>query len=71
MFAVSRTHGDEYIYDLAFFALRDLAPYTELTFDYNPSMERVDAPDPNAVPCLCGEKNCRGQLWANERKKTR
>ncbi|KAL5041635.1 hypothetical protein BDW71DRAFT_163463 [Aspergillus fruticulosus] len=71
MFAVSRTHGDEYLYDLAFFALREIKPGTELTFDYNPGMERVDKPDPNAVPCLCGEPNCRGQLWANERKKAR
>ncbi|KAL4905980.1 hypothetical protein BDW74DRAFT_184934 [Aspergillus multicolor] len=71
MFAVSRTHGDDYLYDLAFFALREIKPGTELTFDYNPKMERVDKPDPNAVPCLCGEPNCRGQLWANERKKAR
>ncbi|KAL4816429.1 hypothetical protein BDW67DRAFT_191025 [Aspergillus spinulosporus] len=71
MFPVSRTHGDDYLYDLAFFALREIKPGTELTFDYNPGMERVDKPDPNAVPCLCGEPNCRGQLWANERKKAR
>ncbi|KAL6239914.1 hypothetical protein BDW75DRAFT_197699 [Aspergillus navahoensis] len=71
MFAVSRTHGDDYLYDLAFFALREIKPGTELTFDYNPGMESVDKPDPNAVPCLCGEPNCRGQLWANERKKAR
>ncbi|KAL5002709.1 hypothetical protein BDV10DRAFT_106093 [Aspergillus recurvatus] len=71
MFAVSRTHGDDYLYDLAFFALREIKPGTELTFDYNPGMERVGKPDPNAVPCLCGEPNCRGQLWANERKKAR
>ncbi|KAL4947461.1 hypothetical protein BDW69DRAFT_190180 [Aspergillus filifer] len=71
MFAVSRTHGDEYLYDLAFFALRDIKPGEELTFDYNPHMERVEKLDPDAVPCLCGEANCRGQLWANERKKTR
>ncbi|KAL4766251.1 histone-lysine N-methyltransferase Clr4 [Aspergillus foveolatus] len=71
MFPVSRTHGDDYLYDLAFFALREIKPGTELTFDYNPGMERVDKLDPNAVPCLCGESNCRGQLWANERKKAR
>ncbi|KAL4755041.1 hypothetical protein BDW72DRAFT_200396 [Aspergillus terricola var. indicus] len=41
MFAVSRTHGDDYLYDLAFFALRDIKPGTELTFDYNPGMERL------------------------------
>ncbi|KAI9373067.1 hypothetical protein BJX61DRAFT_404513 [Aspergillus egyptiacus] len=71
MFAVSRTHGDEYLYDLAFFALKDIPPNTELTFDYNPHMEKVKKLDPSAVPCLCGEPTCRGQLWANERKKTK
>ncbi|KAL4786054.1 hypothetical protein BJX76DRAFT_140425 [Aspergillus varians] len=71
LFAVSRTHGDNYLYDLAFFALRDIKPYTELTFDYNPHMEKVDKPEPSALPCLCGEQNCRGQLWANERKTAR
>ncbi|KAL4937033.1 hypothetical protein BDV06DRAFT_81328 [Aspergillus oleicola] len=71
MFTVSRTHGDDYLYDLAFFALREIRPGEELTFDYNPHMERVKKLDPDAVPCLCGEGNCRGQLWANERKKTR
>ncbi|KAL5336949.1 hypothetical protein BJX70DRAFT_259533 [Aspergillus crustosus] len=71
MFAVSRTHGDDYLYDLAFFALREIKPNTELTFDYNPGFVKVDKPDPNAVPCLCGEANCRGQLWANDRKKAR
>ncbi|KAL4917646.1 hypothetical protein BDW62DRAFT_83908 [Aspergillus aurantiobrunneus] len=71
MFAVSRTHGDDYLYDLAFFALKEIEPNTELTFDYNPHMEKVDKPDPGALPCLCGEENCRGQLWANERKKAR
>ncbi|KAL4886546.1 hypothetical protein BJY04DRAFT_204781 [Aspergillus karnatakaensis] len=71
MFTVSRTHGDRYIYDLAFFALRDIASGTELTFDYNPTFKKVDKLDPNAVPCLCGEPNCRGQLWPNNRKKAR
>ncbi|KAJ0413923.1 hypothetical protein BJY00DRAFT_296077 [Aspergillus carlsbadensis] len=69
MFTVSRNHGDERLYDLAFFAVKDIKPGVELTFDYNPHMERVDKVEPGAVPCLCGEPNCRGQLWANKKKR--
>lgn len=29
---------------------------------------KSDKIDPNAVRCLCGERNCRGQLWPNQRK---
>ncbi|KAL2818272.1 hypothetical protein BJX63DRAFT_383848 [Aspergillus granulosus] len=71
MFTVSRNHGDEYLYDLAFFAVKDIQPGTEFTFDYNPHMKRVDKLEPGAVPCLCGEPNCRGQLWANKKKRRR
>ncbi|KAL2835900.1 hypothetical protein BJY01DRAFT_222830 [Aspergillus pseudoustus] len=69
MFTVSRNHGDEYLYDLAFFAVKDIQPGMEFTFDYNPHMEQVDKVEPGAVPCLCGEPNCRGQLWANKKKR--
>ncbi|RAL10503.1 histone-lysine N-methyltransferase Clr4 [Aspergillus homomorphus CBS 101889] len=71
MIPVSRNHADRDLYDLAFFAVRDIPPYTELTFDYNPGCEGVKDSkiDPNAVRCLCGEANCRGQLWPNQRKK--
>ncbi|KAJ6013465.1 hypothetical protein N7540_008056 [Penicillium herquei] len=94
-------HGDNRLYDLAFFALRDIAAGTELTFDYNPTSlapetsEKVKrkkskrkskkatadygdtsrytsnnkAQGPNIVKCLCGEKNCRGQLWLRGYKK--
>lgn len=63
-------HADEYLYHLAFFAYRDISPGTELTFDYNQG-EKNTTPqkiDPEAVPCLCGESKCRGQLWPNKRK---
>ena len=72
------------MYTLAFFALRDIPAGTELTFDYNPVSEESDDSDdsdnsskddmgrkklePEAVRCLCGEANCRGQLWPNKRK---
>lgn len=83
MFPVSRTHGDDRLYDLAFFSLRDIPQMTELTFDYNPGAEGDDNGggnggngggkkiDPSAVKCLCGEWNCRGQLWPNQRKGTK
>lgn len=77
MFPVSRHHGDERLYDLAFFALRDIPPMTELTFDYNPSWDDTrkkknkNQIDPNSVKCLCGEPNCRGQLWPTQRKRTK
>ncbi|KAJ5146585.1 uncharacterized protein N7515_001149 [Penicillium bovifimosum] len=63
-------HADEYLYNLAFFANRDIAPGTELTFDYTQGEEHTTPAevDPDAVPCLCGEANCRGQLWPNKRK---
>jgi len=62
-------HADHLIYYLAFFALRDIPIGTELTFDYNPNWDGSKKIDPNAVKCLCGEPNCRGQLWPNARKK--
>ncbi|KAJ5628090.1 hypothetical protein N7490_010318 [Penicillium lividum] len=61
-------HGDENLYHLAFFAMRDISPGTELTFDYNPFWDGTKKIDPHAVKCLCGEDNCRGQLWPNARK---
>lgn len=66
----TRDHGEERIYDLAFFAVRDIPPKTELTFDYNPGWKGSKKADPNAVRCLCGEPNCRRQLWPNSRKGT-
>lgn len=69
LFPATQNHSDTYIYDLAFFALHDIPPMTELTFDYNPNMEEDDV-DPDAVKCLCGASNCRGQLWPNNRKTT-
>ncbi|KAJ5494190.1 hypothetical protein N7463_010277 [Penicillium fimorum] len=63
-------HADEYLYNLAFFAYRDIAPGTEMTFDYNQGEEKTTPQkiDPEAVQCLCGEAKCRGQLWPNKRK---
>ncbi|KAE8149287.1 hypothetical protein BDV25DRAFT_140947 [Aspergillus avenaceus] len=68
MIPVTSRIGDGKIYDLAFFSLKDIPPLTELTFDYNPNAHKSQNVDPSAVPCLCGEDNCRGQLWPNQRK---
>ncbi|KAL1953210.1 hypothetical protein VTO42DRAFT_3394 [Malbranchea cinnamomea] len=71
MFPVSHNHADTRIFEMAFFALKDIPPYTELTFDYYPNWKQSEDPeevDPDAVKCLCGEANCRGQLWPNQRK---
>ncbi|KAJ5767211.1 uncharacterized protein N7511_004827 [Penicillium nucicola] len=78
------SHADTKVYTLAFFALRNIPAGTELTFDYNPATQDSDESDdsdyepkdhkgrrkldPAAVRCLCGESNCRGQLWPNQRK---
>ncbi|KAA8652018.1 hypothetical protein EYZ11_012094 [Aspergillus tanneri] len=62
---------DLHLYDLAFFSLKEIPPMTELTFDYNPDAERGAKIEPGAVRCLCGEENCRGQLWPNQRKGTK
>lgn len=64
----TKNHDDRLIYSLAFFAQRAIPPGTELTFDYNVGAEMPTKIDPDAVPCLCGESNCRGQLWPNQRK---
>jgi histone-lysine N-methyltransferase SUV39H len=61
--------SDQRLYYLAFFAIRDIPANTELTFDYHPKWDQEKQIDPNAVKCLCGEPNCRGQLWPNIRKK--
>lgn len=61
--------SDQRLYYLAFFAIRDIPAKTELTFDYHPNWDGSERNDPDAVKCLCGEENCRGQLWPNARKK--
>ncbi|KAI2791218.1 hypothetical protein POX_c04074 [Penicillium oxalicum] len=61
--------ADPRLYYLGFFAVRDIPAREELTFDYHPNWDGSKQIDPNAVKCLCGEPNCRGQLWPNSRKK--
>ncbi|KMP04112.1 histone H3 methyltransferase Clr4 [Coccidioides immitis RMSCC 2394] len=71
MFPVSHKHADQRIFGLAFFALTNIPAGTELTFDYHPNWNPIKDGkdiDPDAVKCLCEERNCRGQLWPSQRK---
>ncbi|KAF1981221.1 SET domain-containing protein [Aulographum hederae CBS 113979] len=73
-YTVSYNKNDARIYDLAFFAVRDIAAKEELTFDYLDKDEeeagndvvingsqRQDGDD--MFLCRCGAKNCRRTLW--------
>ncbi|KAJ1647177.1 hypothetical protein J3B02_001896 [Coemansia erecta] len=52
-------HRDPRLHRLAFFAVRDIDPDDELTFDYNPSRgSRSDS----STECRCGALNCRGYI---------
>ncbi|KAG5295146.1 histone-lysine n-methyltransferase [Histoplasma ohiense] len=70
MFPVSQYDAEQKIFDMAFFAIKDIPAGTELSFDYCPnySIESSRYSDPQDVPCLCGEPNCRRKLWPNQRK---
>lgn len=64
-YTVSYNKNDPRVYDLAFFACRDIEAGEELTFDYldKEDTEPIDDPGEGAVPCLCGAENCRRWLW--------
>lgn len=64
VYPVLKHHADTRLYDVAIFACRDITMGTELTLDYNPGwVAEMRSEDPNAAKCLCGEQQCRGQLW--------
>ncbi|KAL5393231.1 hypothetical protein DPSP01_000063 [Paraphaeosphaeria sporulosa] len=69
-YTVSYNKHDNRIYDLAFFAIRDVPAGEELTFDYLDKEEgegegegEEEEPPDGAVPCLCGAEKCRRWLW--------
>lgn len=64
-YTVSYNKDDPYIYDIAFFACRDIPAGVELTFDYLDKEEEEEMGDAgqDAVPCLCGAAKCRKWLW--------
>lgn len=64
-YTVSFNKHDPHVYDIAFFACKDIPASTELTFDYLDKEEGEETEDPGegAVPCLCGSARCRKWLW--------
>lgn len=74
-FTVMMNHADQKIYKLAYFAIKDIPAMKEITFDYSPNEEKwIPTPgeeEEGVVRCLCGERNCRGRLWASKRQTAR
>lgn len=66
-YTVSYNKHDCRVYDIAFFASRDIAPGEELLFDYLDKdvndEDDVEEPGNDAIPCLCGAAKCRKWLW--------
>ncbi|EKG19360.1 hypothetical protein MPH_03223 [Macrophomina phaseolina MS6] len=72
-YVVSYNRHDPKVYEIAFFAIRDIAPNEELTFDYldkdeeeDPAEVKPDARNEDGVKpvkCLCGARKCRKYLW--------
>ncbi|KUJ07997.1 SET domain-containing protein [Mollisia scopiformis] len=62
IFAVVKNSADQPFHSLAFFALENIAPNTELTFDYLDGITG-DGDDKEKTKCLCGAENCRGYLF--------
>lgn len=64
-YTVSYNKHDMRVYDIAFFACRDIPAGEELTFDYldKEDADEIEDPGPDAVPCLCGKPKCRKWLW--------
>ncbi|KAK9474678.1 SET domain-containing protein-containing protein [Dipodascopsis tothii] len=68
---VVRNPSTSKIYDLAFFAARDIRPLEELCFDYQVGApgprDRVDRADRERAhereKCRCGARRCRGYIW--------
>ncbi|KAF2189534.1 SET domain-containing protein [Zopfia rhizophila CBS 207.26] len=66
-YTVSYNKHDCRVYDIAFFACREIRAGEELTFDYLDKEEEDEIEEPEdkaeAVPCLCGAEKCRKWLW--------
>jgi histone-lysine N-methyltransferase SUV39H len=66
IYVVSYDKNNTYLYELAFFALRQIAAGEELTFDYCAGMAEQDVEanvDADSIPCKCGSAQCRKWLW--------
>ncbi|KAF2145693.1 uncharacterized protein K452DRAFT_295283 [Aplosporella prunicola CBS 121167] len=74
-YVVSYNRHDPKVYEIAFFATRDISAGEELTFDYldkdEEDEDEEEAPDPEErkdggikpTKCRCGAKKCRKWLW--------
>ncbi|KIW88230.1 uncharacterized protein Z519_11341 [Cladophialophora bantiana CBS 173.52] len=63
-FPVQSHRKDKRVYDLAFFAIKDIKAGVEIRIDYRPDGGADDEkPSEDLVRCQCGEENCRGILW--------
>lgn len=65
-YTVSYNKNDCRVYDIAFFACRDIPAGEELTFDYldkDDDDDEIEEPGPDSIPCLCGAAKCRKWLW--------
>ncbi|KAI9645022.1 hypothetical protein NHQ30_007061 [Ciborinia camelliae] len=60
IFARVGDYSEKNLHDLAFFALEDIRPMTELTFDY---VDGFHDGEEGSERCLCGAESCRGWLW--------
>ncbi|KAL8831050.1 MAG: hypothetical protein Q9191_001096 [Dirinaria sp. TL-2023a] len=74
IYTVSYNHNDKNMYELAFFAMRDIPALDELTFDYKDNDETFVITDAMAdemekengerpTKCLCGAQECRGYFF--------
>jgi histone-lysine N-methyltransferase SUV39H len=71
VYVVSRDKNNPLLYEIAFFAYRDVAKGEELTFNYRDhegeEEEKREGTDDDveedSIPCLCGAHNCRKWLW--------
>ncbi|CAA22283.1 Histone-lysine N-methyltransferase, H3 lysine-9 specific [Schizosaccharomyces pombe] len=72
IYSAVRNHGFRTIYDLAFFAIKDIQPLEELTFDYAGAKDfspvQSQKSQQNRISklrrqCKCGSANCRGWLF--------
>lgn len=57
--------ADKHLHDLALFAIRDVPPGTELTFDYTNGVvdDEAGGDRRGMTRCMCGSENCRGWLF--------
>ncbi|OAP64384.1 hypothetical protein AYL99_00356 [Fonsecaea erecta] len=61
---VQTNRGDRRVYDLAFFAIKDIKAGREICISYESKGAYDEGqPSEDLVKCHCGEYNCRGYLW--------